>query len=216
MKLALQTLLTMTCVVASVPAFAQADGFPARPTRMIVPWPPGGSVDPFARLLSHKLPEFMGQQVVVDYRPGASGNLGMELAARSRRSTGGELGAWRWRRGSGGGGVEVPVWNRRRAAGGVQLAACSWLRGASMELPTWNCRRGTGGVEVAADVDLPTWNRRRGGGGVEVAARNQLLRARGQHAARVLAERLERTLREGSVTEAPDLDEEELEPGGER
>jgi tripartite-type tricarboxylate transporter receptor subunit TctC len=62
---------------------AQADGFPARPTRLIVPWPPGGSVDPFARMLSQKLPELMGQQVVVDYRPGASGNLGMELAARA-------------------------------------------------------------------------------------------------------------------------------------
>ena len=85
MKLAMQTLLAMACTVVSVPALAQADGFPARPTRMIVPWPPGGSVDPFARLLSHKLPEFMGQQVVVDYRPGASGNLGMELAARASR-----------------------------------------------------------------------------------------------------------------------------------
>ena len=51
---------------------------------------------------------------------------------------------------------------------------------------------------------------------VEVAARNQLLRARGQHAARVLADRLDRTLREGSVPEPSDLDEEELEPGGER
>jgi tripartite-type tricarboxylate transporter receptor subunit TctC len=50
---------------------------------MIAPWPPGGSVDPFARLLSQKLPEFMGQQVVADYRPGVSGNLGMELAARA-------------------------------------------------------------------------------------------------------------------------------------
>jgi tripartite-type tricarboxylate transporter receptor subunit TctC len=50
---------------------------------MIVPWPPGGSIDPFARLLSQKLPELMGQQVVVDYRPGASGNVGMELAARA-------------------------------------------------------------------------------------------------------------------------------------
>ena len=45
--------------------------------------PPGVSVDPFARLLAQKLPELMGQQVVVDYRPGASGNVGMELAARA-------------------------------------------------------------------------------------------------------------------------------------
>ena len=76
-------LLAIACVFTNVAAAAQADGFPARPLRMIVPWPPGGSVDPFARMLSLKLPEVMGQQVVVDYRPGASGNVGMELAARA-------------------------------------------------------------------------------------------------------------------------------------
>ena len=70
MKLALQTLLAMTFAVPAVPALAQADGFPTRPMRMIVPWRPGGSVDPFARLLSQKLPELMRQQVVVDCRPG--------------------------------------------------------------------------------------------------------------------------------------------------
>jgi HPr kinase/phosphorylase len=51
---------------------------------------------------------------------------------------------------------------------------------------------------------------------VEVAARNQLLRARGQHAARALADRLERTLREGRVPPSPDEEDEELEPGGGR
>jgi tripartite-type tricarboxylate transporter receptor subunit TctC len=72
----------LACAVP-LAAAAQVDGFPARPTRLIVPWPPGGSVDPFARLLSQKLPELMRQQVVVDYRPGASGNVGMELASRA-------------------------------------------------------------------------------------------------------------------------------------
>jgi tripartite-type tricarboxylate transporter receptor subunit TctC len=76
-------LLAIACMLPTGAAAAQADGFPARPMRMIVPWPPGGSVDPFARMLSQKLPELMGQQVVVDYRPGASGNVGMELAARA-------------------------------------------------------------------------------------------------------------------------------------
>src|SRR5215470_16790102 len=76
-------LLAIACMIPMSAVAAQAEGFPARPTRMIVPWPPGGSVDPFARLLSQKLPELMGQQVVVDYRPGASGNVGMELAARA-------------------------------------------------------------------------------------------------------------------------------------
>ena len=83
MRIALSMLLAMACAIPGAAAAAQAEGFPARPTRMIVPFPPGGSVDPFARMLSLKLPELMGQQVVVDYRPGASGNLGMELAARA-------------------------------------------------------------------------------------------------------------------------------------
>jgi tripartite-type tricarboxylate transporter receptor subunit TctC len=83
MRIALHALAAVTCAVPSVAAIAQSEAFPTRPMRMIVPWPPGGSVDPFARLLSQKLPEIMGQQVVVDYRPGASGNLGMELAARA-------------------------------------------------------------------------------------------------------------------------------------
>lgn len=82
MSVAPRLLLVIACLIP-MNAVAQADGFPARPTRLIVPWPPGGSVDPFARLLSQKLPEFMGQQVVVDYRPGASGNVGMELTARA-------------------------------------------------------------------------------------------------------------------------------------
>jgi HPr kinase/phosphorylase len=51
---------------------------------------------------------------------------------------------------------------------------------------------------------------------VEVAARNQLLRARGHHAARALAERLEQSLREGRLPPAPEEDDEELEPGGSR
>ena len=83
MRAALCLLLATAGVIPIAVAAAQADGFPARPTRMIVPFPPGGSVDPFARMLSQKLPELTGQQMVVDYRPGASGNVGMELAARA-------------------------------------------------------------------------------------------------------------------------------------
>jgi HPr kinase/phosphorylase len=51
---------------------------------------------------------------------------------------------------------------------------------------------------------------------VEVAARNQLLRSKGHHAARALAERLEETLRRGAVSRAPDEDDEEIETGGSR
>jgi len=83
MRVALNLLLAMACIVSTAAVAAQAESFPVRPTRMIVPFPPGGSVDPFARMLSLKLPELMGQQVVVDYRPGASGNVGMDLAAHA-------------------------------------------------------------------------------------------------------------------------------------
>lgn len=82
-RIALNLLLAAACAVTGAAAVAQAVDFPNRPTRMIVPFPPGGSLDPFARLLSQKLVESMGQHVVVDYRPGASGNIGMEIAARA-------------------------------------------------------------------------------------------------------------------------------------
>jgi tripartite-type tricarboxylate transporter receptor subunit TctC len=60
-------------------AFAQAP-FPAKPIRIISPFPPGGSVDTVARLLANDLAKPLGQQLVVDNRSGASGNIGMELA----------------------------------------------------------------------------------------------------------------------------------------
>ena len=65
----------------ALPAAEQA--YPARPIRMIVPLVPGGSVDNMARALAQKMSESMGQQVVVDNRGGASGNIGTEIAARA-------------------------------------------------------------------------------------------------------------------------------------
>ena len=63
-------------------ALAQAT-FPARPVRMVVGFAPGGGTDIIARLVAQKLGERWGQAVVVDNRPGASGNIGAELVARS-------------------------------------------------------------------------------------------------------------------------------------
>lgn len=65
-------------VLAATTAFA-AD-FPVKPVRIITPFPPGGSVDLVARLLASDLGKAWGQQVVVDNRSGASGNIGTELA----------------------------------------------------------------------------------------------------------------------------------------
>lgn len=72
------------CVLAiatSASAFAQ--GYPNKPIRWVMPFPPGGSGDVLARLLSPKLAEALGQQVIVDNRSGASGTIGTVSVARS-------------------------------------------------------------------------------------------------------------------------------------
>jgi tripartite-type tricarboxylate transporter receptor subunit TctC len=69
-----------------VPPLAQAQGaagYPNRPIRLIVPFPPGGSVDPLARVLGQKLSDALGQQIVVDNRPGGNAVIGTELVAKS-------------------------------------------------------------------------------------------------------------------------------------
>jgi tripartite-type tricarboxylate transporter receptor subunit TctC len=58
-------------------------GYPNRPIRLIVPFPAGGSVDVTSRALAQKLSEQLGQQVIVDNRPGAGGNIGMDAVAKS-------------------------------------------------------------------------------------------------------------------------------------
>jgi tripartite-type tricarboxylate transporter receptor subunit TctC len=68
---------------AEHPSTASGKTYPARPVRMIVPLVPGGSVDTMARALAQKMSDTMGQQVVVDNRGGASGNIGTEIAARA-------------------------------------------------------------------------------------------------------------------------------------
>jgi len=64
-------------------AGAQAQPYPSRPIRLIVPFPPGGSTDTYARILGPRLADAVGQQVVVDNRAGAGGALGAELAAKA-------------------------------------------------------------------------------------------------------------------------------------
>ncbi len=62
---------------------ASAQGYPSRSIRLIVPFPAGGATDLFARSLSQKLGERLGQSVVVDNKPGAGGTLGSDLAAKA-------------------------------------------------------------------------------------------------------------------------------------
>lgn len=76
-------LLAALLLLPAGAAFAQAEVYPARAVRLIVPFPPGGPNDVLARVVAQKLAEQWGQQVVVDNRGGAGGIIGAELAARA-------------------------------------------------------------------------------------------------------------------------------------
>lgn len=68
----------------SLPHAGHAETYPSRPVRVVVPYPPGGSTDITARVVGERLAARFGQPFLVDNRPGAGGNLGMELAARAK------------------------------------------------------------------------------------------------------------------------------------
>jgi tripartite-type tricarboxylate transporter receptor subunit TctC len=71
-------------ILALSPAAAlAADSYPSRPIRMIVAYPPGGGTDQVGRVMAEQFTQTLGQQVVVDNRGGATGNIGSELAARA-------------------------------------------------------------------------------------------------------------------------------------
>jgi tripartite-type tricarboxylate transporter receptor subunit TctC len=75
-------LVALALLLSSAPCFAQ-DAYPKRPIRMIVPFAPGGTSDVLARILAPKLSDVLGQQIVVENRAGASGNIGTEAAAKA-------------------------------------------------------------------------------------------------------------------------------------
>jgi tripartite-type tricarboxylate transporter receptor subunit TctC len=73
----------ITAALAVFGASAPAQTYPSKPVRIIVPFPPGGTTDLLARTLAPKLTEALGQQVIADNRPGATGNIGASLTAKS-------------------------------------------------------------------------------------------------------------------------------------
>ena len=75
--------IALCAALASLPASAQSANWPTKPVKFVVPFPPGGSVDPLARLLAVRLSESMGQQFIVENKPGASGSIGTAFVAKS-------------------------------------------------------------------------------------------------------------------------------------
>jgi tripartite-type tricarboxylate transporter receptor subunit TctC len=75
--------ISLALVAALAAAGAAAQGYPAKPVKIIVPYPPGGPTDIVARVVAQKLSEQTGQQFVVDNRGGGGGNIGAEAVARS-------------------------------------------------------------------------------------------------------------------------------------
>jgi len=76
--------LILLCAALVVTAPAGAQQYPTRPVRFVVPFAPGGSVDTLARTIGPRLADALGQQIVVDNRPGGNGNIGMEVVAQAR------------------------------------------------------------------------------------------------------------------------------------
>ena len=80
--LAPAALVALAVGMYAVPAWAQ-DKYPQRPVRMVVPFAPGGASDFVGRIMQAKMSEELGQQLVIDNRAGAAGNIGVEVAARA-------------------------------------------------------------------------------------------------------------------------------------
>ena len=81
MQSARTILLAAAC--ALIAPLAGAQSYPVKPIRMIIPFPPGGPTDIFGRMVAQQLSEAFKQQVIADNRPGAGGNIGVELAAKA-------------------------------------------------------------------------------------------------------------------------------------
>src|SRR5258708_7095715 len=78
---AAQACLLSALFISAGPVYAQT--YPAKPIRVIVPYAPGGSTDVVMRIIAPRMSELLGQQVVVENRPGGSSTIGLDVAAKS-------------------------------------------------------------------------------------------------------------------------------------
>src|SRR5882672_3611520 len=76
-----RSLVILAAAIASFPAYSQT--YPTKPVRFVVPFVPGGPTDIQGRMLGEKLGQRLGQQVIIDNRGGAGGNIGMELTVKA-------------------------------------------------------------------------------------------------------------------------------------
>ena len=83
MRILLGIVAAAVAALAALPALAQKTDWLTRPVRFIVPFPPGGTVDPLARLVGSRLTPVLGQQFIVDNRTGASGVIGTAIGAKA-------------------------------------------------------------------------------------------------------------------------------------
>jgi tripartite-type tricarboxylate transporter receptor subunit TctC len=83
MKWSVKAAVTALILMSAWPVLA-ADAYPSKPVTMIVPSAPAGSTDIVARLIGEQLAKDLGQPVVIENRPGASGNIGTEAVARAK------------------------------------------------------------------------------------------------------------------------------------
>ena len=76
-------LLTLVALILILPGFARAQDYPTRAIRVIVPWPAGGATDNVARVVGQKLSPILGQPVVIENRPGATGTIGTQAVIQA-------------------------------------------------------------------------------------------------------------------------------------
>ena len=73
----------VAAIALTVSSLAWSQAYPSKVVRIIVPFPPGGTVDAVARVIAQRLSENLGQQFIVDNRAGAAGTIGSNLVAKS-------------------------------------------------------------------------------------------------------------------------------------
>jgi tripartite-type tricarboxylate transporter receptor subunit TctC len=131
--------LIMTGLLAVAPATALAQAYPAKPVTMVVPWPAGGSTDIVMRAISEAAAKHLGQPIVIDNKPGASGTLGPAVVAATAKPDGYTL-------------AQIPI---------------TVMRLPLMQKVTWDARKDftyvvhltgyTFGITAKADGPFKTW-----------------------------------------------------------